>query len=296
MATLADIRQKVRRVTGRFDVNQMTDAEIDSYINTFYLNDLPEYLKLFNLKGVYSFVTLPNVDTYDLPQEYLTVENPIFVAGYQIEFQIDPQIFYGEWPKISTSQQIATGNGGVGPYTGQISSVPILPGNSVIFSDSEHLTDDSNGNLFGSDGGSGTINYITGDITATFANPIPLGQAINAQYTQYQASRPYSLLYFNNKLTLRPVPDKCYKVDVTVFRQPSKALSIANDTPELNSWWELIAYGASLKIFADSGELEELSKYNFLFDEQMTLAQRRTLVQLSTQRTATRYSDANVFF
>ena len=40
-STLADIRSKVRRITARPSALQITDAEIDNYINTFYIYDFP---------------------------------------------------------------------------------------------------------------------------------------------------------------------------------------------------------------------------------------------------------------
>ncbi len=48
--TLADIRKKVRNLTARQADEQITDAQIDQYINTYYLYDMPESLRLLKLK------------------------------------------------------------------------------------------------------------------------------------------------------------------------------------------------------------------------------------------------------
>ena len=64
MTTLANIRSKVRLVTARPSTDQLTDAQIDNYVNTYYLYDLPESMRLLNLLDHYSFTTNPNVDTY----------------------------------------------------------------------------------------------------------------------------------------------------------------------------------------------------------------------------------------
>jgi hypothetical protein len=59
--------------------------------------------------------------------------------------------------------------------------------------------------------------------------------------------------------------------------------------PEQREWWQLIAYGAALKIFADRADFESLNNFAPLFEEQKLLSQRRTLKQLSNQRTSTIY-------
>ena len=43
MADLQTIRTKVRRLTRSLSPAQLTDAQIDEYINTFVLYDFPEH-------------------------------------------------------------------------------------------------------------------------------------------------------------------------------------------------------------------------------------------------------------
>ena len=83
-ATLAQIRQKVRRITARPNANQITDSQIDDYINTFYVYDFPEHLKLQSLRVNFQFTTTANIAVYDFPTEYYLVNMPpVFIAGYQ---------------------------------------------------------------------------------------------------------------------------------------------------------------------------------------------------------------------
>ena len=63
-STLAAIRAKVRKLTGRNSTTQITDAEIDEYVNTYYVFDMPDYLKFLKLKDVFTFQTTPFIDTY----------------------------------------------------------------------------------------------------------------------------------------------------------------------------------------------------------------------------------------
>ena len=51
-ANLNTIRLKVRRLTARPSPNQISDQEIDDYINTFYVYDFPEHLRMLNLKVI----------------------------------------------------------------------------------------------------------------------------------------------------------------------------------------------------------------------------------------------------
>ena len=71
--TLADIRTKVRRITARPSAVQLSDSEIDKYINTFYVYDMPEHLKMESLRYNYQFTSTANIPAYDFPTDtYLT--------------------------------------------------------------------------------------------------------------------------------------------------------------------------------------------------------------------------------
>ena len=54
---LEQIRVKVRRITGRPSVNQLSNDDLDAYINDFYVNDLPLISTLFNLNNSVSPLT-----------------------------------------------------------------------------------------------------------------------------------------------------------------------------------------------------------------------------------------------
>ena len=126
-ANLQTIREKVRRLTRSLSPAQITDAQIDEYINTFVLYDFPEHLRLANLRETFSFYTTPYVDTYDtndsqpnsplydFKNRYITVHPPVFIAGYQSWFCESRTSFFGVYPQInSIAQTSATGDGNVG--------------------------------------------------------------------------------------------------------------------------------------------------------------------------------------
>ena len=75
-----------------------------------------------------------------------------------------------------------------------------------------------------------------------------------------------------------------------VYQKPSILLQ-NSQSPELRQWWQLIAYGAALKIFADSLDMESYEKCVPLFKEQEVLAMRSTTDQKSLKKVITPYSD-----
>lgn len=338
-STLADIRTKVRRITGRPSSTQITDAQIDQYINTFYLFDMPEHLRMESLLVNYQFTTTANIPVYDFPRNsYLTANAPVMIAGYQSFFTQSRSNFFRVNPELQFLQEsVYTGdgtNGSGGTYTGQsLTSTPIIPGFKRnppgAYSDSTvtdvsadkinwnvivsalgtpdptsgippsiTLIDDGQGNLFDPTDTStnpasarGSINYLTGAITITqFSAPIPSGNAINVQYIPYTASRPQSAIFFQDQIILYPVPDQAYTVSFEAYQYPT-ALAASTDDPQLQEWWQLLAYGASDKIFADNADFESLTKFRPLLDEQMRLVERRTIVQYTSDRVATIYTE-----
>jgi len=308
MSTLENIRKKVRRLTGRPSINQISDSEIDFYINTFYQYDFPENLKLFSLQGIYEFMTEANVDIYDLPDPniYSNIIPPVYIAGYQSFWSQDREQFFRIYPKLAEITTSISGDGTAGPYNFILPNIPMLQnevsigaidstGSTVQIVDSPQNRTTGNWIIIGTATViTGNINYITGVGTITFNNTIPLGNEITITHVPYQPNRPQAILYFDNQITLRPVPDKPYKVTVNAFKTPT-ALINSGDAPDLNLWWQYLAYGASKKIFEDSQDPEGVSNILPGFKEQERIVLRRSIIQQTTQRTATIYTEMTQF-
>jgi len=163
-----------------------------------------------------------------------------------------------------------------------------------------NVSDDGNGNLIGDCQAGGTINYATGAIAAlTFTAIPPSGEVINVQYIPVVLNIPQSIMFYQNQFTMRPVPDKGYAVEVTAYRLPSQALlGTTSDTspnmdgvPELKEWWEVIAFGASKKIYQDRIDNEGVSTMDAYLKEAISNAETRTYAQLGKQRTPTIFGD-----
>jgi hypothetical protein len=134
------------------------------------------------------------------------------------------------------------------------------------------------------------INYVTGAYHITFSNAPASGYAINSQTVPVNPTIPQALLFYDGQFIVRPVPDQPYRVDMEVYIQPTELLS-SGQRPELEEWWQLIAWNASKKIFEDRMDYDSINMILPSLKEQEALVLRRTIVQQTTQRVATIYSE-----
>jgi len=322
-STLVQIQDKVRKITGRPDVTQLSLIDLNQYIQTFYVYDFPEHLRLFNLKETYTFNTQANIDSYGFDRNaYISVQPPLFVDGYQSFWSQSREQFYRLWPKIEFRNIAGVGTGLGGPYTLQVPTTPILRAqvryNGTFDSSILVCAEDANGNTVSMiDNGTGNlvesryateppvapepslkgfVDYVTGQFTFVFFSVnnvpvlIPAGNPITVSTVPYTPGRPTSVLFFDDQFVVRPVPDSCYKISIEAWKNPLEFLA-NSDNPELNEWWQFIALGASLKVFEDQAEIEEYAKFLPIFEKYKLLIQRRTIVQQTNQRTSTIYED-----
>lgn len=313
LSTLQQIRTKVRRLTRTPSITQMSNADLDTYINTFVLYDFPEHLRLFSLQRTLTFFTQAYIDSYSTnttnPDDplynfkniYTSVQPPVYIAGYNAFYSQSREQFFGMYPMVNFITQVGAGDGATTNFTGTLANVPIMQ-NNVLFSS----VDSTNGSLAikdvpinetlgslvvtDSNVNSGQINYVTGAFTVTFPAAPGTGVAVNAQVVPYVATRPLALLYFNDTFIVRPIPDQPYRVDIEVFVRPTELLDSAQQ-PELAQWWQYIAYGAAKKVFEDRMDMDSVQMIMSEFNKQETLVLRSTIVQLTSQRTSTIYTE-----
>jgi hypothetical protein len=144
-----------------------------------------------------------------------------------------------------------------------------------------------------------TFNYNTGIANITFTDPatglavnIPQGQQINAQCYYYNPGIPRAILFNNNVLTLRTVPDTQYLVELEAYLTPAAFLS-TGQAIQFAYMCEYIARGAARKILSDTGDQEQFAFYEPLFKEQEMLVWKRSQRQFTSTRTYTIYSQGN---
>lgn len=304
LTTLQAIQDKVRRLTRSPSESQLSTSNLNQYINTFLLYDLPEQLRLFNLhtqtniqlnayQDTYDLTTLTDSDGNALSNVVIDLNQPIYIDGYKAFFTQSRDEFYNVYPQNKNIVKIGTGNGSNTAFSYTVGNEYLLPGSVTVTSidasnGSLYLSDDGAGALSGD--GSGTVDYISGLITVTAFNTAPASaEPVNAHLVQYTPGRPSAVLYFQNDLIVRPVPDQPYTLNFEYYIQPTELLT-SNQSPQLKQWWQYIAYGASKKVFEDRMDQESVQAIMAEFKQQERFVLRRTLVQNATQRTATIYS------
>lgn len=320
MTTLADIRTKVRRLTGRPSPQQITDAQIDDYVNTFYLYDMPETLRLFSQETVFEFMTTQNVDRYDMrtlqvwtgvsnqaaADVFVNIRPPAYIAGYQSFWSQDREQFFRTYQVLAQISMEIKGDGTPGPYAITFANTPILQyqvtvgaiddtGATVNCRDVPTNRTTGTWTIINTNTTQvGSIDYINGTATVTFSNNIPSGNTITFTAVPYQPSRPQALLFYDDVITLRPVPDAEYFVKMNAFKRPTMMIA-SGESPELKQWWQYLAYGAAKKIFEDSQDPEGVNVLMQGFKEQERLVLRRTIVERTNQRTSTIFTEMTAF-
>ena len=336
LVSLQQMRDTVRRMTARYTEQQMTTAQIDSYINLAYTLHFPLQFKNLKLTKPYVFTTVPNVDTYNFiyeqgivpspvvsnpllyPPGNIQITPPVYCQGYILRYYQDKTTFYNRWPNLSVNQQIASGFGTVSVYTGLIpTGTPFYRAQVDIFGNVTvpgvviSSFDDTGFNYTitdvpapNSNTGSlvdnqenvvGAVDYITGAYTFIPANSqvIPAGVPIYASVVPYQPSRPTDVLFYNQQIIFRPCPMQVYQVEFQISQQPTQLIASANietNAPELMEWYLLLCAIAAKLIYTDFPDEQGMAYLKPIYDEQIQMAQRRTLRQLSSQRAQTIFS------
>ena len=345
-STLQTIQTKVRRLTRNLSTAQLTDDDLNQYINTFVVYDIPEHLRLFNLRTQFTFYTNPFQDIYptdtasflgvttnplyDFQNTYLTIHPPVYIAGYNSFFSQSREQFYGIYPLTNNIASIGqTGDGITTSFSGvipiqqgailnpnQVQKVALLQ-NNVLFSSVDialnglamidvpvmnPLTGNPTtvGNLIIPTSTPAVpptlidpnnfINYVTGQFVVTFLTPPLAGAIINSQTVPQVATLPQALLFYDNQFIVRPVPDQPYRINFEAYIKPT-ALLDTTQNPDLNEWWQYIAYGAAKKVFEDKMDMESVALIMPEFKQQERMVLRRTIVQYTNERTATIYTE-----
>lgn len=137
--TLDTIKQKVRRLTRTPSLSQLSDADLEQYINTFVVYDFPEHLRTFNLRIPFTFICNPFQDEYptdeasfvgattnqlfDFQNKYVSVHAPVYVGGFQVLYSQSREQFFQIYPKINSIQSTGfQGDGVTTRFTGVVNS------------------------------------------------------------------------------------------------------------------------------------------------------------------------------
>lgn len=287
---LSGIRKKVRQVTGRLTPEDLSNDQLDEYINRYYQFTFPAELKLDKKHTYYEFLTTENQPFYDFADtSYTNVEPEATLNNLSLLWYQDPNAFFQENPLQYTMATPWTGDGVTVTFSTTVQGFPIFPGSTIIYDGIEKFEDtnetfaSSPVTITGDQGGTSTINYSTGAISVTF-NTAPVdGKNINLSYVLFQAGRPTAVLFYDSKFQFFTVPDQAYKFRIKTYKVVD-ALVNATDTPDFEEWGPCIAYGASRDIHSDYGEYEDYAQVTALYKEQLGYVLRRTNQNLLNTR------------
>lgn len=313
-SSLVAIQTLVRRLTRSPTEALLTDDDLNQQINTFVLYDFPEHLRLWKSKVTFTFYTQPNVDTYEpsnnpldplyqFDQIYTSFEGPVYFSGQEGRMTQSREEFYRIWPFTnSIIQTQIVGDGVTLSFNGTLSQIPVLPrqvtftvtditGIALVLEDNAGILVSPNVGLLQSPDGvsNGTINYITGAFVLNWGTAPAAQQPIIAEVYPYTAGYPSIMLYYDTQFVVRPVPNIAYKVTMNAYIRPTEILS-ENQSPELQQWWQYIAYGAAKKIFEYRTDMQSVEMIMPEFKKQEELVLRSTLVQQANQRVSTIYT------
>lgn len=289
---LAQIISKVRALTGTPSVDQLTNAQITDYINTYYQFTMPFELKeQINLQP-YNFNTFANIDVYSVSAAFQTDEPMAYANGFPLIFYQDRDVFFQDWPQQYTQDQVATGTGVVTAYSGTTQAFPIIQGTFTITDQIQVAFDKSDGIIYQTiasvDTAVGTINYVTGAFTVTFNAVSATTTTISDNYQAYQPARPQGVLFYNNQFTFRPIPDQVYQITMQGFIT-QVPLNGPAELPLQTEWGQLIAYGASLDIFADRSDLGAYNNFWPIFKRYENVALGRYVEQFENAQSVPRF-------
>lgn len=139
----------------------------------------------------------------------------------------------------------------------------------------------------------GTVNYITTQIDLTLPVPIMPGTQLNIWAATYNSGRPYNLLFWNNELTIRPVPDNVYLVEVETYLTPVQFLQFS-DNPILNQWAQYIAYLAAMEILRDRQDFDGVANLAEGMKRQEALVLERQSIEEINQPNITLFNSTQI--
>jgi len=370
--TYSYIEQKVRRLTASASQAALSSADLQAYVNLVYNNDFPSAIKVDQMRQVYKFLTIPNVDRYPVDvNNYVGFRAPIYFEGIQGNFFKNRDQLFNLYPRYPTQYQPAGGDGvttnfsftlfgnNQNPFPQPnfgILSTQVVIGGIDVNGNPIRIIDDGGANVNGFGIGSnstvgqlvflnqnavgdnvyldgsntqqpalpalsplggqvnansnppappssfvnypafpqtqqyvGNVNYVTTQINVTFPVAPAAGTMINVWAAQYQVGRPYNVLFWNNELTIRPVPDNVYLCEIEAYQTPSQFMQ-TTDHPVLNQWVQYIAYLAAMEILRDRQDMEGVQNLMEGFKRQEALVLERQAVEEIAQPNITLFN------
>ena len=141
----------------------------------------------------------------------------------------------------------------------------------------------------------GTVDYVTTQIDLLIPVPLQAGSQLNIWAATYQVGRPYNLLFWNNELTVRPVPDNVYLCEVEVYQTPVQFMKLTQN-PTLDQWSQYIAYGVAMEILRERQDMDGVENLKEGFMRQEGLVLERQSIEEIQQPNITLFNTTQVAY
>lgn len=304
------ILSEFRSITGIPDASMYSDAQCATLINYYYQYVLPKELKIFWGYTNYQFFSQANVDQYLAPQGFQTVNPSVYADGFPIDWYIDPDTFYQDYPQQENKQAISTGDGVTNSFSANISAFPVLPRSVYVTDGTQVVQDDGTGGftqvspLSSTGPVAGSINYVTGALSGVAFLSVPIsGANIVVSSQTYMANRPQGILFFPqtpladstqatlnavNMFVLRPVPDQVYLIKMQGIQVPNAFLNYT-DVPFRPDLGPLIALGAALHRFKLFNQMDQYEQYLPEYNRFKDICMQDTYEELIYERSISKF-------
>lgn len=326
---LSSIRTKIRRLIRSPKASQISDVQINDYINTYLLYDFPARSSLLTMLKTFSFYTTPNVDTYytntnnindpmyNFKNVIISSYSPIYIGGYRCRLTQSRSNFFSWWQTALTKTNIGTGDDITTNFTGTLATIPVTP-REVLFS-----SEATNGvgqalidvPLVSTALGQGGVELFRGNLYDPRGD-VPTKPTVTlGTNTINYFTGVYNITFSDapasgKTISVQTLPYQASRPqDLLFFNNTFTVRPIPDDTyevkieaeirpteltddadvPELEQWWQLIAVCAAKKIFEDRTDFEGARALIPLCEEQNDLADLKTIKQLEQVQVPTIY-------
>ena len=307
-----DLINIMRNVTGRVDASDplFTNEIMLQYLNDFIVQLSSQDIRIFKNYTWWEFDISPSS-----PNPYpVNLQNLGFTT-------IGSTAYVQNVPVPTDPETTSIAMDGVIDGANQIFTLQaenfIVPGTFVVSGTNPAQVLSDNGlNTFIGDG-SGVIDYNTGQVSIVFNTAPVMGSDVTATYDYnpgnnvntnipqfsfllwwfqdpadfyahwpdrltYPPQRPTSVLYYNNELTFRGPPNTDYRIKIQAYREELEFGDMGS--LDADYMFRYLAYGASLDIFSDYGEMDKWNEIYPVFMRYRALVYARTVCQYQNQR------------
>ncbi len=258
--TVQDLITAIRATLGSSNQNNLSNAQIIAKINEVWQFELVQEFTNFSLCSMWTFMTIPGVDKYIFPQgNALNMVKSPLLNNAALTFYDSNRDFFNNFVGTLQNYIIATADGTTNTYSLQLGQqitrgykdilgvpVPAVTITAIgTNKEQQVLYDYGTGILTDGGSGSGAINYYTGETTVQFA--VNVEGNIFATFDNSSWTRPVACLFYNNVLTLRPVPNQPYFVQAQVQYIPAPFTAVS-DTLPISTLFHYLHYQTALLI------------------------------------------------